>query len=75
MLMLSSSPAIAVDCGPLSDPSNGQVALNSTLRASDANYSCSDNYTLVGATRRVCQDDGSWSGEEPVCEGVCIMMG
>ncbi|XP_064397056.1 sushi, von Willebrand factor type A, EGF and pentraxin domain-containing protein 1-like isoform X3 [Halichondria panicea] len=57
-----------VDCGSLSNPTNGMVSLDSTLRGSEAAYSCQENYTLVGVALRVCMDNGEWSEEEPLCE-------
>ncbi|XP_064397052.1 sushi, von Willebrand factor type A, EGF and pentraxin domain-containing protein 1-like isoform X2 [Halichondria panicea] len=57
-----------VDCGSLSNPTNGMVSLDSTLRGSVAAYSCQDNYTLEGVALLVCMDNGEWSEEEPLCE-------
>jgi CUB/sushi domain-containing protein len=34
---------------------------------STATYTCNDNYQLMGASTRMCQPDGTWSGEEPMC--------
>jgi len=30
-------------------------------------YTCNDGFTLIGLAERVCQGDGYWSGEAPVC--------
>ena len=30
-------------------------------------YSCDQHYELIGQYNRTCQDDGSWSEEEPSC--------
>ena len=62
----------AVDCGSLNNLTNGIVSLDSTLRGSEAIYSCQDNYTLVGEALRVCTDDEEWSEEEPLCEGTAL---
>ena len=32
-----------------------------------ASYTCHEGATLVGSEIRTCQEDGSWSGEEPSC--------
>jgi len=55
----------------LSSPDNGTVTLDASTFGSQANYSCSEGYTLNGTTTltRVCQADGQWSGSEPTCEG------
>jgi len=30
-------------------------------------YTCDDGFTLIGVAERVCQGDGYWSAEAPVC--------
>ncbi len=60
-----------IDCGGLDDPINGLVTLEDTVLESVATYSCQDGYTLVGDDTRLCVDEGTWSGDAPVCEGVC----
>lgn len=67
----SSSPCparVAVDCGPLPPPKNGQVSLTSTTLFSVATYECERGFGLVGVSSRVCQSDGKWSEKEPICE-------
>ena len=32
-------------------------------------YSCDPGYSLSGSGTHTCGADGSWSGNEPVCEG------
>ncbi|CAN8005482.1 unnamed protein product, partial [Ixodes pacificus] len=34
-----------------------------------AHYSCNRRYRLVGPPSRQCQDNATWSGAEPTCEG------
>ena len=60
--------SIAVDCGVLDDPENGEVSLSGTTLGSKATYSCNDRYVLEGESTRVCQSNGKWSGEAPTCE-------
>ena len=31
-------------------------------------YKCDEGYSLIGPSKRVCQSNGKWSGEEPLCE-------
>ena len=59
-----------VDCGPLSDPLNGNVDVNQTVINSTATYTCLIGYILSGDNTRICQADGVWSGSEPTCEGI-----
>jgi CUB/sushi domain-containing protein len=56
-----------VDCGSLLSPTNGQIIISSTTFGSTASYSCSSGYNLAGATVRICQASGQWSGTAPVC--------
>ena len=62
--------AAVVDCGiPQSFPNgtitlvNGSTTLNSTVK-----YECRMGFQLVGSANRICQSDGQWNGQEPMCE-------
>ena len=59
-----------VDCGMLPEPANGAVDMSegSTV-GSEVTYTCDPSFKLRGEESRTCQPDGSWSGENPVCEG------
>ena len=59
---------IAVNCGLLPDPANGQVSANGTVFQQTAIYSCNTSYNLVGDSTRTCQATGTWSGSEPTCQ-------
>ena len=61
--------SIAVSCGNLSSPVDGEVSADGNTFGSQANYSCSEGYVLNGNSTRMCQSDGQWSGSEPLCEG------
>ena len=65
----SVSLAAVINCGDLSDPSNGQVTLTGTTFGSTATYECDSGSILVGSLERTCQDDGNWSGTDPTCDG------
>lgn len=58
-----------VDCYNPSPIVNGTVTLaaNVTYYGSAALYECNDNFKLDGVSRRICSEDGKWSGEEPKC--------
>lgn len=58
---------IVINCGPLSNPANGNVDFITTTFASRANYSCNFGYKLNGPLFRFCTDVGTWSGENPNC--------
>ena len=71
--------SIAVSCGNLSNPVDGEVSTEGNTFGSQANYSCSEGYVLNGNSTRMCQADGQWSGSKPTCEGqdllcVCVCV-
>ena len=58
----------AVDCGSnLPNPANGDVHVVTTTLGSLAKYNCTDQFILVGHDTRICQADGTWSGQIPSC--------
>ena len=59
-----------MNCGGLNGPENGGVDVSNTIFDSTATYSCNDGYNLVGDTTRTCLASGSWSGDDPTCEGI-----
>ena len=59
---------IFVECGSLTDPTDGSVNFTSTTYDSQARYGCNTGYSLVGGETRVCQATGTWSGSAPVCQ-------
>lgn len=61
------SPSSVITCPPLPSPDNGQVNTPSQEVGSVANYSCNEGYNLEGVETRTCLQDGSWSGDPPVC--------
>jgi len=62
--------AITVDCGNLSDPTNGHVSLTGTTVGNTASYTCNTGFRIRNNVPnvRTCQDSGQWSGDEPTCE-------
>ena len=57
-----------VTCPPLQAPSDGSVKYSDRDLGSVAEYSCDKGFSLKGDHARVCQSDGNWSGEKPVCQ-------
>ena len=53
----------------LAAPSNGKVNQPGRGVGISATYTCNIGYHLVGASNRVCQPDGTWSGDRPACRG------
>jgi hypothetical protein len=56
------------NCGPLTDPRNGSVALSGTSFGQAASYSCKAGFVLIGSETRSCREDGKWSAAAPSCE-------
>ncbi|MCI4391222.1 hypothetical protein PGIGA_G00131640 [Pangasianodon gigas] len=54
-------------CGDPGVPAQGKREGQSFIFKSEAFYSCSAPYVLVGSSTRVCQADGTWSGSQPRC--------
>ena len=71
MLMHIYNITLAIDCGPLSNPVNGQVDFSATTHGSSVTYSCASGYILNGASTRTC-DYGTWSGMAPLCLHRCM---
>lgn len=67
--MLSYVCYVALRCESLKPLLNGQYELSpfNTFGAK-LTYTCNDGFTLIGLAERVCQGDGYWSGEAPVCK-------
>ena len=60
--------SLAVDCGSLSDPINGQVSTpDGTTFGSQAIYSCNEGFSVVENPIRLCEANRDWSGPEPTC--------
>lgn len=61
-----------IDCGPLQPLPFGsfRYVQNSTYIGSEAIYTCVNSHKLQGIYKRICQENGSWSGETPRCEEI-----
>lgn len=57
-----------ITCPELRDPDNGDVNFNSVKPGSVAKYKCNRGFQLVGSPSRKCQDNGEWTGKDPVCK-------
>jgi hypothetical protein len=61
---------IGVTCATPSPLTHGTLSLSSQpiYCGSYVDYGCSIGYNLKGARKRICLGDGSWSGNEAICE-------
>ena len=59
-----------IDCGRPSTVDNGVSRLlnGTTTFRSALEYQCAEDYWLVGAKHRYCQENGYWSDEDPYCQ-------
>lgn len=64
-----------MDCGtPESIPSGGfALASNATYYGTAVLYECEENYRLEGHARRLCLENGTWSGGLPTCRGEIVI--
>ena len=76
MIIYSFCSSLDVDCGSPEETAHGTVTLpnNATNLASYAQYSCEVNYKLEGYERRMCLENGSWSGSPPLCKGAIFFF-
>ena len=62
----------AIECYRYFDISNGYIVggeSSSYLLNSVIEFACDDGYKLYGSASMSCQEDGSWNGKTPTCEG------
>ena len=57
-----------ITCDDLSDPANGVVDQPGNDVGTVSSYTCNEGFLLVGDETRICQEDGEWSGNAPICE-------
>ena len=65
--------SIAITCRALEDPQNGIRRNCSGVKFENYNtvceFSCNDGFNKQGSSKRICKDDGTWSGEDFYCKG------
>ncbi|KAM9805514.1 CUB and sushi domain-containing protein 3-like [Syngnathus typhle] len=54
-------------CGDPGTPAKGRREGPSFIFKSEVTFNCVAPYVLVGSTRRMCREDGTWSGSQPRC--------
>ena len=56
----------------LTSPSNGTLECNSSVQVTHTRCitSCDIGYEVVGSAVRICQPDGTWSGESAYCQSL-----
>lgn len=61
--------ASSINCGELSNITNGEIFVTSVTYGGRATYTCDSRFAVNGSKERACQADGTWSGTEPHCDG------
>ncbi|CAL4133700.1 unnamed protein product [Meganyctiphanes norvegica] len=59
-----------ISCGVPDDLPNGRYSGSSFSFTDKLIYECNSCFTLSGPSIRVCQSDGTWSEESPVCKEI-----
>ncbi|XP_068184525.1 CUB and sushi domain-containing protein 1a [Antennarius striatus] len=58
---------LPVLCGDPGSPGGGDREGNIFSYRSEVRFYCHTPYLLVGSVSRICQADGTWSGQQPAC--------
>ncbi|XP_041107773.1 fibulin-7-like isoform X1 [Polyodon spathula] len=69
---VSKSPAAdpyTVTCPSLEAPQHGHKFGSKYFVDHEVHFTCDPGYQLVGPSTRVCQENGIWTGANPVCKG------
>ena len=61
-----------VPCTSLNDPNNGTITCSLGYDGvpsyeDNCSFTCNTGYQLTGSDTRICQSNGSWSGNEAIC--------
>ncbi|XP_060077759.1 sushi, von Willebrand factor type A, EGF and pentraxin domain-containing protein 1-like, partial [Ylistrum balloti] len=56
-----------ISCGNPGEFENGQIEGSQFNFNQEIIYACGYGYELVGSGRRICRQNGSWSGSSPTC--------
>ncbi|XP_033752643.1 MAM and LDL-receptor class A domain-containing protein 1-like [Pecten maximus] len=46
---------------------NGGISKDDLTIGSKITYKCNDGFALIGPSERICTDNGTWTGDTPVC--------
>lgn len=59
----------AIQCGELGPPVHGTMIGSGTAYGSVIRFVCNNGYRVIGSAERTCQADGTWNGQDAICEG------
>ena len=69
LFVLSLLLSAETTCPDLPNPANGIVDIQGNTPGGSAIYLCNPGLSLIGSSRRICNVDGTWSGDPPTCIG------
>ena len=62
-----------VECGSPPNVTNTNQANEATVSGSTAHYKCLPGFMYkAGDNVKICSDNGTWEGEDLLCQGTCI---
>ncbi|XP_064406448.1 sushi, von Willebrand factor type A, EGF and pentraxin domain-containing protein 1-like [Halichondria panicea] len=66
-----SDPQCKRICPTLSAPRNGDVNVSDYFVDGTTNFTCNEGFGMIGIGKIICEADGLWSQQPPVCNPVC----
>lgn len=57
-------------CDPPLNPENGKVSYTSLEYGSELVYECQKGFILRNLQPMICSENGTWSGDVPICQGI-----
>uniref|UniRef100_A0A8C5X9R7 Fibulin 7 n=1 Tax=Malurus cyaneus samueli TaxID=2593467 RepID=A0A8C5X9R7_9PASS len=60
---------LAASCPALQAPADGRKFGTKYLVDHEVHFTCDPGFQLLGSSTRMCQANGSWTGQEPRCAG------
>ncbi|XP_078505162.1 fibulin-7 [Lissotriton helveticus] len=63
-------PPTVVSCPALTAPSDGKKFGGKYTVDHDVYFTCNPGFQLIGPSSRVCQPNGSWTGDAPHCKDI-----
>ena len=68
-MIIAFASTVSIDCGTLTQPTDGQVNTSITTFGSVATFRCNTGYRLSHQQVVMCGADGMWSPASPSCLG------
>eukprot|EP01083_Nonionella_stella_P144248 450026_1 len=56
------------NCTFLKPPIRGSVSITGLSPGSAVTYACARGFPISGVSKRICQENGDWTGEAPICK-------